>query len=1202
MFASAGADSEFEASAPTTSTDRICIPCTTCNPGTYGATACTTTDDTICKPHSSCAGSESDRIRLLVPGKADRNSVCAKCSRCSNLEYEMKLCSDGDDTTCAPLTPACDRDAGFYEAKKPTLTGDRVCDSCSPCQDGMYMASDCTKTKDRVCLPTASCSSVVVTKSFADTIVSSHGGILGKVSGTNMFGSPLSPSPTFLNVTGDGSAFASIRLNTLFFKKGDKLTASLRAARCSNVVWDSISAPAYDTIPRSFILDCTKSKCEGGSNPSKDQLWRFDPAEITTRLVTGLSLVVESNKGDGNPVFCADLEATSLPAPEPGSCTTGCPFGTVFSPTGCKQCQTCPEGQHQIDGCDGSATDTLCANDLVCKVDEYRASGGAECRPCSECGDGTYLTQPCSTDTDTICTPWSECAESEFESVFGTAVDDRSCLKCRDCGKGFYQVAPCSSAADTKCKKVRTCSATEWQVAAPTATSNRKCKSCTTCPDTPFEACSTENDASCSALTLQAQLDLAPCLDLESAEDCERQRDNGNCGRPGPTEDVSVLAIRDSCRSTCGSCGNLSAPIRPRGFETSNEVRAAVRKALSDQRIVSSDRTNFVIVIETGGLDVDSTIAGSADWTALDITLVFSGSASDITALQNELNNGQMNVYGADDSTKENPVKLRSTDIMRTPFVQTSMQIPSSSSSAIGTGGIIGFVLLGLGILGLVVYIQRRNQDQQGDRQGLHTNSSYETSHVVNETMYEEPVMASRQKSVRNGQTVEVGTFDAPDNIGDANNTDTTGLSGTWAASITGQPTSPEEEIRTRTSIADDMLPAEIARQEIVEKEGILQSAEEARLRAEVEEDLRQEEARVAAEMEAVKAKLKAQADAEHNEREKRRLSKVRLGSKNVDSEMEGRKQRIDAIRHAQDMASSFINQEGIKDVSNKVVHGGIALNSRAEQEQGISREFEFSVLSNRQVKPMDVFKAEQEIIALNAEAATEREAVIRVRNELRDSRERKAAEDRAWATAQAIAQKKLAEETKIAEAETKANALAAAKAMEHAAKMKQIDDANREQREAEAAAREAVRAARQRQEKERRAEVERAYAEQQAALREKAAEDAALRINCTSMLDCECAGCEADRAAEILVTAGQRTKHRREQALNEAEAAARYESFISIEGASNVAVVTEGKSSPDSGEEEEYGWGASIDAENPGEYGFPEGFGVSSSEEEEEE
>lgn len=150
---------EYEASPPTRTSDRVCLPLDVCTGDEFEAVANTPTSNRACAALTVCSNAAGTFERVAPTRVSDRG--CGAVTACAADEYEAEAVTATSDRACAKLT-TCVAGAS-YEQSAPTRTSDRVCTAysleCSPGCDGTTAVAAGagfelvapTPTSDRVC-------------------------------------------------------------------------------------------------------------------------------------------------------------------------------------------------------------------------------------------------------------------------------------------------------------------------------------------------------------------------------------------------------------------------------------------------------------------------------------------------------------------------------------------------------------------------------------------------------------------------------------------------------------------------------------------------------------------------------------------------------------------------------------------------------------------------------------------------------------------------------------------------------------------------------------------------------------------------------------------------------------------------------------------------------------------------------------------
>lgn len=111
---------------PTSTSDRVCVRCARCAPGSYpvNASDCVaSTEDLECFADEECAEDEYE----TSPSSSISPRECAKCTQCGDDEYEIRACGEMIDAICGKVS-TCPFD--MHVLSPATATSDTVCVGC----------------------------------------------------------------------------------------------------------------------------------------------------------------------------------------------------------------------------------------------------------------------------------------------------------------------------------------------------------------------------------------------------------------------------------------------------------------------------------------------------------------------------------------------------------------------------------------------------------------------------------------------------------------------------------------------------------------------------------------------------------------------------------------------------------------------------------------------------------------------------------------------------------------------------------------------------------------------------------------------------------------------------------------------------------------------------------------------------------------
>lgn len=223
-----------------------------------------------------------------------------------------------------------------------------------------------------------------------------------------------------------------------------------------------------------------------------------------------------------------------IPKPEdvPGG-QVGCDGVTVSSSSRtvaeCRTCQSCPDGQIKVSGCNGTTTDPLpvCASCENCRQGQYvqkSCEGGIHlnvtCANCTrQCSAGYYFVRGCTGNSVTqVKFPSTEnCSQNVlmYDTPVHACMQDLVCRECSACAPGFYINRSCPGGNlvtnDThQCARCKTqCPAGFFPHGLCDGTSLNDTVACKRC-DAVCPAAGTYMHATCNGSS--SKLDCRPCI------------------------------------------------------------------------------------------------------------------------------------------------------------------------------------------------------------------------------------------------------------------------------------------------------------------------------------------------------------------------------------------------------------------------------------------------------------------------------------------------------------------------------------------------------------------------------------------------------------------------------------------------------------------------------------------------------------------
>ena len=156
---------------------------------------------------------------------------------------------------------------------------------------------------------------------------------------------------------------------------------------------------------------------------------------------------------------------------------------------------TCDPGS-EIDQSGTAESDATCTQ---CLFGKYSATGSQACEPWSSCAETEFQSLSGSTVSDRTCNSLRQCFDFEYEATAPTLVSDRVCRSSRQCFSDEFEVEQQNATVDRICQKHTSCAAVEYEVSAPNATVDRVCSSITDCNNQEHESVppSTTSDRTC---------------------------------------------------------------------------------------------------------------------------------------------------------------------------------------------------------------------------------------------------------------------------------------------------------------------------------------------------------------------------------------------------------------------------------------------------------------------------------------------------------------------------------------------------------------------------------------------------------------------------------------------------------------------------------------------------------------------------------
>eukprot|EP00054_Salpingoeca_dolichothecata_P002959 m.24654 g.24654 ORF g.24654 m.24654 type:complete len:1139 (+) comp13424_c0_seq3:110-3526(+) len=465
-------EGQFQASPPTSSSDRVCF---FCNGATnYQDQA----GQTSCKNVQTCPAG----TRVTQKPSVSQNRECADCDGITEYSTSANVDSCSTVKNCGP---------GSYQTQSPSSTRDRSCQSCTlntNYQDG---------TNKGVCKPVSTCDPG--TRELTAPSLTSDRKCISCELGKTFSTSSNAAGCIAVTTCTDGVTFETVRPtlssdrecaaclncpNNKFEKQActitsntvcngcseceadeyitaectsDKDTECATCKKCGAEEYESVLCQGETNTQCTSCRVCTDQEyetadCTRTSNRQCAPLLQCDPlTEFETRAPTKTSNRQCLELGN-----CKANEYESIPATETSDRTCGpllvCQAGFFESlaptATSNRQCQACPSGQYQdvsgqlfckdISVCPAGETEksapTPTSNRVceVCPEGQFKeAEGQGACVPITPCEPGFIISQNATTVADQVCSPCEP----------GTSQSLSNQHQCTPCGLGKYSEA-----------------------------------------------------------------------------------------------------------------------------------------------------------------------------------------------------------------------------------------------------------------------------------------------------------------------------------------------------------------------------------------------------------------------------------------------------------------------------------------------------------------------------------------------------------------------------------------------------------------------------------------------------------------------------------------------------------------------------------------------------------------------------------------
>ena len=516
-----------EAVSPTPSTDRVCKQCkvgvnfaddsglqtckpvTVCLPGEREVTAPTASSDRVC---------ESCPPNTFTEGENEK--TCVEHKTCGPGEKEIEEPSDGSQRECVPC------EEGTYQSAK-SHTSDS-CIAVTDCEPGEYLVAAATRTSDAVCKSCKVGQTYSTTTNAKSCIPVDTCGV-----GEREKIAPTASSNRTCEPCDDGF-FQDSPLHSFGTCKEwtdcspGQYIAEPGSAESDRLCDDCSGVVTYQ--PKANQMECLNvTRCEA------DEYELTPPAANRDRVCAPCTAASSCNGNEYLAGTCGGndgVENTRCAACHPtcngctgpdatdcidcaahlyeknGICVDDCGDGHFYDG---QTCEKCDGSCFNCDGPDAKDCTECDSNKVIFQdtdgnfcldqcPDGFFSDSNKRCVRCTSCDAGTWASDECTPEKDTVCTPWSECNPGQKESISGTSERDRVCVNCNMGTE--YQPLPDRSS----CFPTSVCEEPYIETVAPTLTTDRLC-SCDTLTCNKLinglfeeEACAEPNDEELNAL------------------------------------------------------------------------------------------------------------------------------------------------------------------------------------------------------------------------------------------------------------------------------------------------------------------------------------------------------------------------------------------------------------------------------------------------------------------------------------------------------------------------------------------------------------------------------------------------------------------------------------------------------------------------------------------------------------------------------
>ena len=452
----------FEHTAPTRSSDRVCKQCTRCDDGYYATGGCTGVSDTVCK-------------------------------RCA---------------ACIPLSEGIE-----YQSARCTVMRNTVCSDIEPCQADEWQAQDPTEVSQRLCIPIRKCT--YCADPYAIEEEDSNNGYGGQ--DDDGYGRRRRGSDDDYYDDNDGAKDGSL-------SGSGSGSGDIGSGSGSDGSWERKIVCKYESEPPTRFSNrkCKKIKtvCEdsdyvavAASNTSNTVCERAHECGLGEEedIAPGVEQDRVCRPCDGILEYqdeialteCKQVTVCGWDQYESRSPTAtrdrGCSAATMcnaaqyavspLTPTADRVCTKVTDCQYDVEYEASAPTETSdrkCAPLTVCNSQQWESAEPSQTgnRECSEhtmqrCPAGQFQNKAGDRTSDRTCMPYTLCKpDLEFMSVAGGPEQDYTCNTITNCAENTFEVREPTAQSGRVCAKITVCEPGSYIQTNRTRTADRRCVKC----------------------------------------------------------------------------------------------------------------------------------------------------------------------------------------------------------------------------------------------------------------------------------------------------------------------------------------------------------------------------------------------------------------------------------------------------------------------------------------------------------------------------------------------------------------------------------------------------------------------------------------------------------------------------------------------------------------------------------------------------